>query len=143
MTRSERKLSNLMHDLIGWTQEWHKLSQHCGETENLFYSIFFLRTLNISFYFFNFLQIWKIIKNTNKRMFTNSHMLLLLVVVFCFASVQCDVPTNCSYPDVVGKWTFYIGQSNFTVGYRYFKYTICFIFIIFSWKLSWKFLSLR
>ncbi|XP_066917650.1 dipeptidyl peptidase 1-like isoform X1 [Clytia hemisphaerica] len=42
----------------------------------------------------------------------------ICILVFCFAAVRCDVPTNCSYPEVVGKWTFYIGQSNFTTGYQ-------------------------
>jgi len=36
----------------------------------------------------------------------------------CIAAVRCDLPTNCSYPDVVGKWTFYVGQSNFSLGYQ-------------------------
>jgi len=41
----------------------------------------------------------------------------LAFVLLLIAAVHCDLPTNCSYPDVVGKWTFYIGQSDFTAGY--------------------------
>lgn len=38
----------------------------------------------------------------------------MLFIFFAFMTVVYgDTPANCTYEDIKGKWTFYIGQGNF------------------------------
>lgn len=47
-----------------------------------------------------------------------------IVGFYLLGVVRSDLPTNCSYPDVVGKWLFHLEAGNNSYGHQCNDHTI-------------------